>query len=100
MARRRRSNRRTFTGYARRGYSRRKGLLSGNVGNMIIGAVAGAASNYIPPVLGGFTKPVAFGAAGYLLKKPALFTIAGYEAGKMLASGFLGNGNGDSGGYL
>lgn len=87
---------------ARRGYSRRKGLLSGNTGNIVIGAVAGAVSNMVPDIVGGWTKPLLFGAGGYVLKKPALLTIAGYEAGKMLASGGIFNlgGNGNGGAYI
>lgn len=96
---------RYVTRTARRGVARRKGLLKGNAGNVAIGAVAGFASPYIPRVLGGWTLPVAFGVGGYLLKKPALFSIAGYELGKTLSTGGLlgnlgglggGNGNGGS----
>lgn len=99
---RRRSYRRTRSVYraARRGYSSRKGLLGGNTGNLLIGAVAGAASNYIPDIIGGWTKPAAFGAIGYLMKKPALLTIAAYEAGKQLMSGGFGLGGNGGGGAL
>lgn len=102
IARRRRYGRvRTVYSRARRGYSRRKGLLSGNTGNIVIGAVAGAASPMIPQFLGGWTNPLVFGGLGYFLKKPALLTIAGYEAGKNLTSGGLLGGGGDSsGGWL
>ena len=83
---------------AKGGYRKRKGLLSGNTGNMIIGAAAGFASPYIPRILGGWTLPVVFGAAGYFFKKPALLSIAGYEAGKMLSTGGLLGGLGGGGG--
>jgi len=96
MARRRTYRRRAYTA-ARRGYRRRKGLLSGNAGNVVIGAVAGFASPYIPRVLGGWTLPIVFGGAGYLLKKPALLSIAGYEAGKTLSTGGLLGLGGSSG---
>lgn len=94
MARRRRRAVRYVTRKAKGGYRKRKGLLSGNTGNMIIGAGAGFASPYIPRVLGVWTLPVVFGGAGYLFKKPALLSIAGYEAGKALSTTFLGGGNG------
>lgn len=102
IARRKRSYRRYYA-RARRGYSRRKGLLSGNTGNMVIGAAAGFGSQFIPQFLGGWTNPIVFGAIGYLMKKPALFSIAGYEAGKNLASGgIFGNGSSmnTNGGWL
>ena len=93
MARRSRGFSRTRTVYrtARRGIRSRKGLLGGNLQNIIWGGLAGAVSNYIPdlPVVGKFTKPVIFGAGGYILKKPALMTCAGYELGKSLTSGSL-----------
>jgi len=92
MARRRRT--RTVTRYVRRGVRRRRGLLSGKMGNIAIGAIAGIAGDMIPPILGNFTKPVVFGAGGYILKKPALFTLAGYELGRTL------NPFGNSGGGL
>jgi hypothetical protein len=84
---------------ARRGVRRRKGLLSGNTGNIIIGAAAGFASPYIPRVLGIWTLPVVYGVAGYVAKKPALLSIAGYELGKTIsASGLIGGlGNGGGG---
>ena len=91
MARRRSYTRRVYT-KARRSYRRRKGLLSGNMGNVVVGAVAGAVGDYIPPLIGVYTKPVAFAVGGYLLKKPALLSIAGYEAGKIAGSMFLGGG--------
>jgi len=101
MARRRKTGYRTrYIRAARRGYSRRKGLLGGNTGNILIGAVAGAASNMIPDIIGPWTKPLVFGAGGYILKKPALLTIAGYEAGKQLSANLFGGGNGSSGGYI
>lgn len=52
----------------------------------------------IPQFLGEWTNPVAFGAAGYLLKKPALLTVAGYELGRKLTGGGIGGGNQSSGG--
>lgn len=99
MARRRTRARRYVTRRARSGYRRRKGLLSGNTGNMIIGAGAGFTSPYIPRVLGIWTLPVVFGVAGYVAKKPALLSIAGYELGKTIsASGLIGGlGNGGGG---
>lgn len=100
MARRGRGRRATryVTRTARRGYRKRKGLLTGNTGNMIIGAGAGFISPYIPRVLGGWTLPIVFGGAGYFFKKPALLSIAGYEAGKMLSAGGLLGGLGGGGG--
>lgn len=99
MARRRaRRATRYVTRKARGGYRKRKGLLSGNTGNIIIGAAAGFASPYIPRVLGGWTLPVVYGGLGYLMKKPALLSICGYEIGKTLSTGGLlgglGGGNG------
>ena len=82
--------RRYYAG-AKRYYRARKGLLGGSMGNAVIGAVAGAVSPMIPQFIGGWTNPIAFGVAGYVLKKPALLTVAGYEAGKTLISGGLGN---------
>jgi len=88
LARRRRYTRtRTVYRKARRGYRSRKGLLSGNIGNIFWGAAAGAASGFIPQVVGKWTNPAAFIAGGYLLKKPALMSVGGYELGKMLISG-------------
>jgi len=83
MARRRTYTRRVYS-RAKRGYRRRKGLLSGNVGQMAYGAIGGIVGDMIPPVIGGWTKPLAFGAIGYLTKKSPFFVMAGYEAGKML----------------
>jgi len=82
--------RRYYAG-AKRFYRGRKGLLGGSMGNVVVGAIAGAVSPMIPQFIGSFTNPVAFGVAGYVLKKPALLTVAGYEAGKMLISGGIGN---------
>jgi hypothetical protein len=75
-------------------------LLSGNTGNIIIGAGAGFAAPYIPRVLGVWTLPVVFGGAGYFFKKPALLSIAGYELGKTIStSGLIGGlGGGGNGG--
>jgi hypothetical protein len=87
MARRGRGRTRTVTRYVKRGYSRRKGLLGGNTGKIVIGAAAGFFDPMIPNVLGGWTKPIVYGAAGYVFKKPALLTVAGFKAGQMLASG-------------
>ena len=101
MARRRVARRATryVTRKARSGYRKRKGLLSGNSGNIIIGAAAGFASPYIPRILGVYTLPVVYGVAGYVAKKPALLSIAGYELGKTLSTGgllggLIGGGNG------
>ncbi len=98
MAKRRRAAVRYVTRKAKSGYRKRKGLLSGNTGNMIIGAAAGFAAPYIPRVLGTWTLPVVYGAAGYVFHKPALLSIAGYELGKSLSTGGLlgglGGGNG------
>jgi hypothetical protein len=55
--------------------------------NFVWGAGAGLASGMIPQFLGKWTNPVAFGAAGYILKKPALMGVAGYELGKSFAGG-------------
>lgn len=76
---------------AKKFYGKRKGLLGGSMGNIVLGAVAGAVSPMIPQFLGTWTNPAAFGIAGYVFKKPGLLTIAGYEAGKSLLSGGLGN---------
>jgi len=91
---------RYVTRKAKGGYRKRKGLLSGNTGNIVIGAIAGFASPYIPRILGVYTLPVVYGGAAYLLKKPALFSIAGYELGKALSTGGLlgGLGGGNGGG--
>jgi len=98
VARRRRSYRRYYA-KARRAYRSRKGLLSGSIGNVVIGAAAGAISPMIPQFLGQWTNPVAFGIAGYFFKKPALMSIAGYELGKSLMGGGQAS-NGGSGGWL
>lgn len=95
-----RSKTRTVYRYAKRGYSRRKGLLSGNMGNIVWGAGLGAVSGFIPNFLGGWTKPVIFGAGGYLLKKPAMLTVAGYEAGKTLMGTLGGQNSFQNGGWL
>ena len=65
---------------------------------MVYGAIGGAISPMIPQFIGGWTNPAVFGALGYLMKKPAFFTIAGYEVGRKLGSsmfggGTVGNGN-------
>ena len=102
MARRKSARRvtRYVTRKAKGGYRKRKGLLTGNTGNMIIGAGAGFASPYIPRILGVWSLPVVFGGAGYIFKKPALLSIAGYELGKTLSTGGLlgGLGGGNGGG--
>jgi len=93
---RRRSFRRRYYAPARtirRGYRSRKGLLSGNIGNVVWGAAAGFVDPMIPNFIGKWTKPVVFGAAGYLLKKPALLSIAGYKLGQTFTSGAGGNGS-------
>lgn len=82
--------RRYYAG-AKRFYRGRKGLLGGSMGNVVLGAVAGAVSPMIPQFVGTWTNPIAFGVAGYVFKKPGLLTIAGYEAGKSLMSGGIGN---------
>jgi hypothetical protein len=82
---------------ARRGYRARKGLLSGNIGNIAIGAGAGFISPMIPQLIGPYTNPVVFAAAGYYFKKPALLGIAGYEFGRMLGGGALGQVSGGGG---
>jgi len=91
MARRKSYRRRVYT-RARRGYRRRKGFLTGNIGNIVIGAGAGVASNMIPQFIGQYTNPAVFAVAGYYFKKPALMGIAGYELGKMFSP--FGNGAG------
>jgi len=98
MARRRTRARRYVARKARSGYRKRKGLLSGNTGNIIIGAGAGFASPYIPRILGPWTLPVVFGVAGYVAKKPALLSIAGYELGKTISSSGIIGGLGGGGG--
>lgn len=100
MAKRKRAAVRYVTRKAKGGYRKRRGLLTGNTGNMIIGAGAGFASPYIPRVLGVWTLPVVFGGAGYIFKKPALLSIAGYELGKTIStSGLIGGlGGGGNGG--
>jgi lysine/ornithine N-monooxygenase len=90
MARYRRT-RRAYA-YAKKGYRSRKGLLSGSAGNIIIGAGAGFLSPMIPEFLGGWTKPLIFGAGGYLLKKPALLTSRDMRPEKI----FLAEGSGTS----
>lgn len=83
------ARRKTRTVYrtVRKGYRARKGLLTGSLGNILWGGVAGYASSMIPQFIGKWTNPVVFGAAGYLLKKPALLGVAGYAAGQALAGG-------------
>lgn len=92
--------RRYYAG-AKRFYRGRKGLLGGSMGNVVLGAVAGAVSPVIPQFMGCWTNPLAFGVAGYVFKKPGLLTVAGYEAGKCLMSGGIGNiFGGNQGGLL
>ncbi len=87
------------------GVKRRKGMLSGQKGNMVIGGVAGFASPYIPRLLGPWTLPIVFGAAGYIAKKPVLMTLAAYELGRTLSAsgligGLVGGGNGGGGSQI
>ena len=96
MARRTRT-RTVYRTRAKRAYRKGKTLLSGNTGNIIYGAAAGAASGFIPQVLGQWTNPAVFGVAGYVMKKPALLGIAGYELGKTLMGNVGGNGGGNGG---
>ncbi len=98
MARYRRA-RRYYAG-AKRFYRGRKGLLGGSMGNVVLGAVAGAVSPMIPQFVGTWTNPIAFGVAGYFFKKPGLLTIAGYEAGKSLMSGGIPSFGGNNQGGL
>lgn len=91
---RRKTRTRTVYRKARGGYRARKGLISGQLMNVVIGAAAGAAAPMIPRILGKWTLPVLFGAAGYFFKKPVLMGIAGYELGRgfTLPGGGVGNG--------
>ncbi len=100
MAKYRRARAATRTVYrkAKRGYSARKGLLSGNLKNVAIGAAAGFVSPMIPQFIGKWTNPAAFFAAGYILKKPALMSVAGYEIGRAFSGGF-GGGESTAGGF-
>ena len=84
-----RARTRTRTVYrkARRGYRKRKGLLTGNMGNILIGAGAGAFEPMIPQFLGKWTTPLVFGGLGYYFKKPVLLGIAGYKIGQMFSFG-------------
>ena len=94
MARRRRyyPRTRTRTRYVRtRGRSRKKSFLSGKVGNLVIGAGAGALGGMVPQFIGQYTNPIVFGGLGWYFNKPALLGIAGYELGKGLTGGFGGN---------
>jgi len=84
MAKRKRRTR-TVTRKVRRGYRKRRGFLTGNIGNIVIGAGFGAISPMIPQFLGGFTTPLVAGGLGYYFKKPALMGIAGYELGKAIS---------------
>jgi len=93
MARRART--RTVYRKAKRGYRARKGLIGGELKNVAWGAGAGMVAPYIPRVVGKWTLPLAFGVAGYLLKKPVLLGIAGYEIGR----GFSLGGNGSGAGF-
>jgi len=90
------ARRRTRTVYrrARRAYTRRRSMVSGPVGNVLIGAGAGLVSPYIPNVLGQWTKPILFAGAGYVFKKPALMAIGGYELGRSFTLGNAGAGGG------
>jgi len=93
MARRRRkSYTRRIYSRARTGYRKRKGFLTGNMGNIIIGAGYGAISPMIPQFIGGFTNPVVALGLGWYFKKPALMGIGGYELGRALSP--FGNSNG------
>lgn len=82
---------RRYYGRARRGYRKRKGLLSGAFGYIALGAAAGFAEKFIPPILGKWTAPAVIGAAGFFFKKPALMAVAGYTLGKMFTGGGGGN---------
>ena len=88
---RRRSYTRTIYKKARRGYRKRKGFLTGNMGNIIIGAGYGAIEPMIPQFLGGWTSPLVAGAVGWYFKKPALMGIAGYQVGQLISP--FGNGS-------
>jgi len=96
---RRKTRTRTIYRRAKRTYSRGKSLMGGKTGDLIYGAVAGAASPFIPQVLGGWTNAVAFGAAGYFMKKKALMGIAGYEIGRNLI-GMYGGGSAGGDGFF
>lgn len=98
MAKKKKAAIRYITKKAKSGYRKRKGMLSGQKGNMIIGGVAGFASPYIPRFIGPWTLPVAFGVVGYIAKKPVLMTLAAYELGKILSTGGLLSGLGGLGG--
>ena len=89
MARRRRYYPRTRTIYrkAKRSYRKRRGLLSGNVGNIVYGAGASIVEPMIPKFMGNWTLPIVYGGAGYFFKKPALFTLCGYHLGKAFTGG-------------
>ena len=94
MARRRyryRPRTRTRTVYrkVRGGYRKRKGFLTGQMGNFVIGAGAGIVEPMIPQFIGKWTNPAVFGALGYYFKKPALMSIAGYQLGKAITGGGL-----------
>ena len=96
------AKRKTRTRYltrVKKGYRSRKGLLSGNLGNIAYGAMAGFISPMIPQFLGKWTNTVAFGAGGYLLKKPALLGVAGYELGKAIGGGMFGTNTGNGNGF-
>jgi hypothetical protein len=75
-------------------------MFSGKLGNILMGAVAGMAGDFIPPVLGDYTKPAVFAGASYFFKKPTLMVLAGYELGRAInpfgnTGGGLFKGQGD-----
>ena len=60
---------------------------------MVYGAAGAFIEPYVPKLLGKWTMPAAYAAAGYFFKKNALFTLAGYSAAKAFTNGGgLGNG--------
>ena len=54
---------------------------------MLLGAGLGFASQYVPNVIGKWTKPALFMGAGFVTKKQDLLTIGAYELGKSFSTG-------------
>ena len=72
-------------------------LLSGDIGNIIAGAVAGAGVGFMPDdMLGGWGDVAVLGALGWFMKNRTLTTLAGFFAGQKL----IGSKNTVGGGWL
>lgn len=71
------------------------------MGNVVAGAAGGIAAQLGSRYLGSYGSPVGLGVVGYFAKNETLLTMAGMQASALLpVAGFLGGGNGGSGGAI